>query len=163
MPQSFTTVRTDQSAVTGVSPYFGPQPLFRDALDAARSLYNKEPQAHYPDGYIDTTVTSRQADKVAGALWRNQKAYSRGVHKGERIDMSDYLWPTEFNLFSALKNQATTGMRYVSPAYAETPVMLTNDGKPGPRDTVLGETRAVPTIPDPARAAQLKRITPTWR
>lgn len=161
MTQSFSTVRTDQSPVVGVSPYFGPQPLFRDALDAARSLYDREPAAHYPDGYVDSALNSRRADRMAETMWRQQKPYSRGVHKGERISMEDYLWPREFNLMSAVVNQ-TTGKRYVSPAMGDV-VMLTNDGKPGPRDAVFGERISVPVVPDPNRAAFLRRIAPAWR
>lgn len=161
MGASFSTHRDDQSPVLGTSPYIGPQPLFRDALDAARSLWRAEPGAHHPDGYIDSAISNRREDRIGTAIWRNQKAYTRGVHKGERIDMSDYLWPAEFNLFSALEAQAV-GMRYVSPAFAEEPVMLTNDGKPGPRDVALMSPQYVPVVPDPSRASQLKRLTPSW-
>lgn len=160
--RSMSIVRDDQSPLTGASPYIGPPPLYRDALDAARSMWRAEPSAHYPDGYIDSAITSRRADRIATAIWRNQRAYSRGVHKGERLDMTDYLWPDEFNLMSGIQNEVT-GRRYVSPAFGEDPVLLVNDGKPGPRDLTGGETQPVPVIPDPSRAAQLKRLVPSYR
>lgn len=159
---AFSTHRDDQSPVIGTSLYTGPSPFFRDALDATRSMWRSTPSAAYPDGYIDSALNGRQADKLGTAIWRNQRAYSRGVHKGTRIDMSDYLWPREFNLMSAIVNEAETGMRYVSPAINSEPIRLTNDGKPGPHDATIGEAQAVPVVPDPNRAAQLKRLAPNW-
>lgn len=158
---AFSTHRDDQSPVLGTSPYIGPQPLIRDALDAARTLWRREPAAHYPDGYVDAAQLGRRADRIGAAVWRQQRAYTRGVHKGERIDMSDYLWPAEFNLFSALEAQAH-GEKFVSSAYEGEITELTNDGKPGPRDPQLGQRQTVPTIVDPNRAAQLKRLAPSW-
>jgi hypothetical protein len=101
---------------------------------------------------------------MAEHLWRNQRSYTRGVHHGERVDQSEYLWPSEFNLMSGVMNEATTGLKYVSPAMAlaEEQIRLVNDGKPGPRDFALGERAFVPVIPDPARASVLRRLAPSW-
>jgi hypothetical protein len=162
--KSVSTHQDLQSLQMGFGPASGPQPLIRDAMEAARLAWRRQPDAQYPSGYL-ATGTTRREDKVANAVWRNQKSYNRGVHKGERIDMSDYLWPDEFNLQSALVSQAA-GQRYVSPAYVQEPVRLTNDGKPGPRDEagMLGRPNTgVPVIPDPQRAKQLQRMRPTWR
>lgn len=159
---SFSTHRDDQSPVMGTSLYVGPQPLLRDAMDAARTLWRRTPEAQYPDGYIDSSLSNRREDRVGTAVWRqNGRPYMRGVHKGERIPMGDYLWPSEFNLYSGLKAEAR-GMRYVSPAYAEEPVLLTNDGKPSPRDPDLGTRVVSPVIVDPDRAATLRRLAPGW-
>lgn len=158
---TFSNVRDDQSPVTGTSPYVGPQPLMRDPLDALRTLWRRDPASAYPDGYVDSAINSRRADRTAAAIWRQQRSYTRGVHKGERLDMSDYYWPEEFNLSSAIMAQAQ-GRKFVSPALGIEPAMLTNDGKPGPRDPVLGERATVPVIADPDRAATLRRIAPTW-
>lgn len=164
MPAAFSTSRDDQSPVVSTSLYTGPQPLMRDALDAARTLWRRTPEAQYPDGYVDSALTSRREDRVGTAVWRqNKRSYTRGVHKGERIDPSDYLWPSEFNLYSGLEQQAM-GRRFVAAGIAEgqEPLLLRNDGKPGPRDSVLGATAPVPVIVDPDRAATLKRLAPTW-
>lgn len=167
MPQSFSHVQNLQDYAqpsAGSSPGQGPSPLIRDAMEAARLAWRRTPDATYPSGYLGTT-TGRREDKVANAIWRNQRSYNRGVHKGERIDMSDYLWPDEFNLESGLMMQAG-GSRFTSMAYGEEPVVLTNDGRPGPRDHAGMDGRpntGVPVIPDPQRAAQLKRMTPTWQ
>ena len=166
MPQSFSHVQNLQGMETGtgISPGQGPSPLIRDAMEASRLAWRREPSAEFPAGYLGTIQGSRE-DKVANAVWRNQRSYNRGVHKGERIDMSDYLWPDEFNLESGLVMQAG-GSRFTSEAYQTEPVMLTNDGRPGPRD-VAGMTgkpnTGVPVVPDAQRAAQLKKMRPTWR
>lgn len=70
---------------------------FRDPLDAARSgLSGFVPEASYPDGYLGT-IQSRREDRLLDSLKgrQNQRSYQRGVHKGERIDPGDYLWPSE--------------------------------------------------------------------
>jgi len=132
-------------------------------MDAARSLFNRDPGAHFPDGYLGTIESNRQADRMVNHIWRSQRAYSRGVHKGERVDQSEYLWPDEFNLMSGVVNQLTTGLRYVSPAFTEAANEgLHNEGKPGPRDFALGTNAAEPVVPDPTRAALLKRLAPQW-
>ena len=166
MPQSFSHVQNLQGMETGtgISPGQGPSPLIRDAMEASRLAWRREPSAEYPSGYLGS-IQGRREDKVANAVWRNQRSYNRGVHKGERIDMSDYLWPDEFNLESGLVMQAGDS-RFTSEAYQTEPVMLTNDGRPGPRD-VAGMTgkpnTGVPVVPDAQRAAQLKKMRPTWR
>jgi hypothetical protein len=166
VPQSFSHVQDLQGMATGtgISPGQGPAPLIRDAMEAARLAWRREPSAEYPSGYLGTT-TGRRQDRLSTAIWRNQKSYNRGVHKGERIDMSDYLWPEEFNLETGLMMQAG-GSRFTSMAYSEEPVTLTNDGRPGPRDEagMMGRPNTgVPVQPDPQRAAQLKHMRPTWR
>lgn len=172
-PQSFTPWRDDQSPVLGTSAYLGPGPAMtnyaRDPMDALRSGFNRDPGAMYPDGYLGTIDSNRNADKVAGHIWRSQRAYTRGVHKGERVDQSEYLWPSEFNLSSGIVNQMQTGLRYVSPAIVEAgdegglrSQGLVNDGKPSARDFGLGNRPQEVPIPDPARAAQLRLLAPTW-
>jgi hypothetical protein len=97
-------------------------------------------------------------------VWRNQRPYDRGVHKDTRLDMSDYLWPEEFNLMSGIENELT-GMRFVSAAYAIAPLQLTNRGKPNTRDynqmTGRPDT-GTPIQPDPERQAALRRMLPHW-
>lgn len=75
----------------------------RSAMDFARIGVGRAPQAEYPDGYLGT-IRSRRDDKgkpyaisdtVLDSLKnrQNQRAYQRGVHKGERIDAAQYMWP----------------------------------------------------------------------
>jgi hypothetical protein len=82
----------------------GMGPYFRDALDARRSMYNQDPQAQYPDGYLGT-INTRRGDRLLDNLKQrqNQRAYQRGVHKGERIDPSDYFWSSRFNPQTSLQ------------------------------------------------------------
>lgn len=153
---SWNTPSEAPGASTAVA--FGPAPVFRNAKDAQLSGYRSQPDTQYPDGYLGTMSANRRQDKIIGTLSRmNARQYSRGVHKGERINQGDYLWPAEFNKFSALEAQQK-GMRF-APAGA-VPVQLTNDGKVGPRGIYREEETQ--TI-DPARRAQLKSLAPRWR
>lgn len=69
---------------------------YRSPLDAARAARGQLPQAEYPDGYLGTIVDRRQ-DKLLEAVQEKltERSYQRGVHKGEKISRTDYLWPTE--------------------------------------------------------------------
>lgn len=77
----------------------------RDSIDEARMGLGRVPSAEYPDGYLGN-IRSRRDDRgkpyavpdtVLDSLRnrQNQRAYQRGVHKGERIDPSQYYWPDE--------------------------------------------------------------------
>lgn len=75
----------------------------RSGMDFARMGVGRAPQAEYPDGYLGTIRTRRDdkgkpyslGDTVLDSLKnrQNQRAYQRGVHKGERIDAAQYMWP----------------------------------------------------------------------
>lgn len=88
-------------------------PMARSNIDGARLGIGRAPQAEYPDGYLGT-LRSRRDDKgkptdtVLDSLKSraNQRSYQRGVHKGERIDPGDYMWPAEWNPETGVKNQA---------------------------------------------------------
>jgi hypothetical protein len=158
---------------------YGPQPFFRDELDAFRSMWRRTPEGQYPDGYLGT-ITARRDDKLLRTLRsrETQRSYQRGVHKGERIDPGDYIWPEQFNLESGLKREATTGLRYAPPGGGMQPAVLTNYGKTSnqpyqrpfeegrngmaPRGVPSGFTNwpQPPQQIDPARAAQLARLAP---
>lgn len=158
---------------------YGPQPFFRDELDAFRSMWRRTPEATYPDGYLGT-ITARRDDRLLQATKQreNQRSYQRGVHKGERIDPGDYIWPDQFNLESGLQRQ-TTGMRWTPPGGGvDTTAKLTNDGrmsnqpyqrpfsegtgKMGPRGVPSGFQNwpQPPAQIDPVRASQLARLAP---
>lgn len=75
----------------------------RSEMDFLRIGIGRAPQAEYPDGYLGTMRTRRDdkgkpyavSDVVLDSLKnrQNQRAYQRGVHRGERIDPAQYLWP----------------------------------------------------------------------
>lgn len=151
----------DTSSGTSSHIAYGPAPVFRNAKDAQLSAFGKSPDTNHPDGYLGTMSSNRRQDKVLGTLSRmNARQYSRGVHKGERINQGDYLWPEEFNLYTALQYQSV-GKKF-APVGAE-PVQLTNDGKVGPRGIPRDMDRNDAQEISPERRAQLKSLAPRWR
>ena len=89
----------------------------RDKNDALRIGVGKTPSAEYPDGYLGT-IRSRRDDKgkpyaasdtVLDSLKarQTQRGYQRGVHKGERIDPGEYMWPENFKPDRRLKLRVT--------------------------------------------------------
>ena len=82
-------------------PLFGPAPVFRNNKDYQLAGYRTLQDTTYPDGYLGTMSSNRRQDKTLGTLSRqNARQYSRGVHKGERQNPGDYIWPDEFNLWT---------------------------------------------------------------
>ena len=83
---------------------------YRSILDARRSMGSAPftPDAAYPDGYLGN-ITSRGQDKLLNKVKNrlNQRSYQRGVHKGERIEPSDYAWTTDVNPQAGLDTEAT--------------------------------------------------------
>lgn len=142
-------------------PTVGPAPVFRNAKDAQLSGFGASPDTQYPDGYLGTMSSNRRQDKLTAAVMRtNTRSYSRGVHKGERINSGDYIWPQEFNLLTGLQYQAM-GKKFAPPG-AE-PVRLTNDGKVGPRGIPRGLSRDQQEVIDMQRRSMLKTLAPPWR
>lgn len=140
---------------------------FRDPVDAARTqMGQRVPSAEYPDGYLGT-INSRRDDRLLNRLKKdlNQRAYQRGVHKGERIDPGDYYWPDEFGPDSGLARQGmamtddSTGVRVYRVA-RPVPTGTVSD-----RLTVLGERlpRGAEGLElDPRAVANLDRLRPVW-
>jgi hypothetical protein len=140
-----------------------PEPWWRDQLDFRRSMFRRTPEAEYPDGYLGT-IRTRRDDKLLDSLKNRvtQRSYQRGVHKGERIDPGDYLWPAQWQPDRGLAIEAT-GMR-------QAPVgQITDRQSPAglglyPRGFgSLGAAGSGPAIIDPKRVAQLQRMMPSWR
>jgi hypothetical protein len=128
--------------------------------DQKLAAFGASPDTQHPDGYLGT-MTNRRHDKILGKIARqNQRQYSRGVHKGERVNPGDYVWPSEFNLQTGLMLQAE-GKKF-SPVGAE-PVTLTNDGKSGPRGIPRGLDRPQQQQIDMERRKRLKTLAPSWR
>lgn len=145
----------------------GGNPAARSDLDQMRMGTGRVPHAEYPDGYLGT-IRSRRDDKgkpystseaVLDSIKArvNQKSYQRGVHKGERIDPGDYVWPTEWSNETGIKNQLRG--RRTAPVDIRTvlPVHLVNDGKTGLQNvnTLQGQI-------NPRRQEQTARLRPNW-
>jgi hypothetical protein len=154
----------DAGAGADRQPVIGPFPHFRNAKDAQLSAFGSSPDTNYPDGYLGTQgASSRRQDKLVDAVYRtNTRSYSRGVHKGERVNPGDYLWPTEFNPMSGIQNQ-TTGMKFATGTSGAVPVHLTNDGKAGPRGIPSGLDRDNLELVNMQRRSMLKTLLPQWR
>lgn len=148
----------------------GPSPVFRDAKDMRLAAFGATPDTQHPDGYLGTQgATTRRQDKLLDSIKRqNHRSYSRGVHKGERINPGDYVWPSEFNPMTGLQAQSQAvpwEHGYITPKFAPRgaePVTLTNDGKVGPRGIPRGLERVNQEVIDAERRSHLKRLAPNW-
>lgn len=150
------------SEAPGANPVgmYGPAPVFRSAKDELISGFKSQPDTMYPDGYLGTMSSNRRQDKVLGTMSRmNARQYSRGVHKGERINPGDYIWPESFNPLTGIMLESK-GMKFAPPG-AE-PVQLTNDGKVGPRGLPTRESTQATQI-NPERRSYFKSMMPAWR
>jgi hypothetical protein len=144
-------------------------PVARDTLDATRIGVGRVPSAEYPDGYLGT-IRSRRDDRLLDSVKSrvNQKAYQRGVHKGERIEPSMYFWPQEFNsdmgIMRQMRAQADSSSGatvYRAPRFAPqthlTPAPhLVNDGKSNLVSDAPGEI-------DVRRQNMMAYLKPAWR
>ena len=92
---------------------------------------------------------------------------TRGIHKGERIDVQDYAWPQEFNLWSGLQQQME-GHRFVPPGLFEflPDERYPTDRKVGPRGVPVGARNAMVGAPvgpvNPDRIPMLRGQAPPW-
>ena len=137
----------------------GMGPHFRDALDARRSAYNRTPEAMYPDGYLGT-INSRRGDRLLDNLKnrQNQRSYQRGVHKGEKIDPSDYFFPREFS--------PQDGLARESQGVLVDTVVLSPRAAPKGADLPMFSPRQQSmwgADPGIGRTTQLKKLAPPWR
>lgn len=114
------------------------------------------PSAEYPDGYLGN-VSSRRGDRILDSVKARvtQKNYQRGVHKGERIDPGDYLWPDSQRPERGIQNEAK-GMKTAPVATLASVKQLVNDGKTG---SPIAATLEI----SERRSAQLNRLSPSWR
>lgn len=144
----------------------------RNELDVARMGVGKTPAAEYPDGYLGTIRSRRDdrgipTDTVLDSLKnrQNQRAYQRGVHKGERIDPGQYYWPQGLEpdrrlMIPAQQVNNDGAINKLVPRYAPNTVLapppaLVNDGK---ADTVANEPAEI----NPVRSNVLARLRPKW-
>jgi hypothetical protein len=103
------------------------------------------------------TIRSRRDDRVLDATKSrvNQRSYQRGVHKGERIDQSDYYYPLELQPDRGLRNQAR-GIRTTFIEALTPPSKLVNDGKAQIEANEPGRI-------DLKRRQQLQRLMPPYK
>lgn len=154
---------------TGVD-VLGPSPHFRNEKDRLLTRWGESPDTQHPDGYLGTMEGNRRQDRLLKAVHRqNQRSYSRGVHKGERVNPGDYIWPDEFNPESGIQMQSTSvrvGRQIMHPRQSVTMFeepRLTNDGKAGPRGIPRGLERVEMEPIDIQRASALKSLLPRWK
>lgn len=156
-----------------------PKPIFRDQLDAQRSMAgNLAPGSSYPDGYLGT-IQPRRGDKLLDVLKKrqNSRSYTRGVHKGERIDMGDYFWPPEVNPTMGLQLEAK-GQKYaprLDLAESENGYSARPAGEGRARAAFFNPGSGDPSTPsprgpqnpsqmlDPRRQARLSAMGPSWK
>ena len=140
---------------------------FRDPVDAARSMMGQRaPSAEYPDGYLGT-IQSRREDRVLNTVKErlNERGYQRGVHKGERIDPSDYYWPSGYGPDSGTQRQSRAiqpdplrDRRFLVPRQVPAGTFrerLTTMGEKMPREVLEAAL-------DPRAASDLNRLRPPW-
>jgi len=152
----------------------GGVPVARSDMDFLRMGVGRAPQAEYPDGYLGTIRSRRDdrgrpsstSDKVLDSMKARvgQRSYQRGVHRGERIDSSDYYYPKglerERGVMRQLKaaKRGVPAQRYVYDAMIAPAPHLPNDGKTGP--TARSDS---PILVNAARQDQMARMRPQWR
>jgi hypothetical protein len=146
-------------------------PSVRSNLDFQRLGVGRVPSAEYPDGYLGSLTTRRRDDRLLDSLKNNlnKKAYQRGVHKGERIEASQYYWPSELQPTRGISRQMKSKMDvstgvvvYYSernrPEVELTPAPhLVNDGKTNKRADEPGALYAK------ANNSRLINMRPAWR
>jgi hypothetical protein len=142
-------------------------------MDFLRLGVGRTPSAEYPDGYLGT-IRSRRDDRGTGTdtvldslkSRQNQRGYQRGVHKGERIDPGQYMWPDGLKPDRRLKVGAklietdgalTMNVRRNAPKQELAPrPHLVNDGKANISSNVPAEF-------NPRIAQQFVHLKPQWK
>ena len=144
-------------------------PVARGDLDAIRIGTGRVPQAEYPDGYLGT-IRSRRDDRLLDSIKNrvNQKAYQRGVHKGERIEPSAYYWSPDFNDQSSIKRQMKAKQVEINGVMVWTTKKYTQDIRmiPAPHLVNDGKTNMVsdsPGVLNVQRANQLNYLKSPFR
>lgn len=169
--QAFTQWQTG-SPETGATQnaVLGPEPSFRNPKDRLLTRWGQSPDVQHPDGYLGTMDSNRRQDRLLSSIKRdNARSYSRGVHKGERVNPGDYIWPDEFNPDSGIERQGMSvriGRQIMHPKQAVQGFVephLTNDGKAGPRGIPRGLERVEMEPIDIQRSSALKSLLPRYK
>lgn len=147
----------------------------RSDMDYLRLGVGRKPEAEYPDGYLGTIRTRRDdkgkpystSDSVLDSLKsrQNQRGYQRGVHKGERIDASQYIWPAGLKPDRGVNRQVNAIMadggyhmlqqRQVPKFKLADNPKLVNDGK-------ANTSSMVPAEFNPATNNRFNHLRPHW-
>ena len=154
----------------------GGVPVARSELDFLRLGVGRQPSAEYPDGYLGTIRSRRDdrgrpssvSDKVLDGLKTRvgQRTYQRGVHRGERVDASDYYYPDGLDNMRGIRRQMDASKRgnvMVTRRNADKALLapaphLPNDGKAGP-----SAKSDAPMLINQARQDQMARMKPAWK
>jgi hypothetical protein len=140
---------------------------YRDILDARRSVAAaRTPEAEYPDGYLGN-VNSRREDRLLKGIQSRltQRSYQRGIHKGERIDPSDYFWSDDFNPQTGLDLEAA-GMKFAPIGTPEEQINYMGKNhmlNPSQLGALARDVGIDPGPVDPVRTAKASRLLPSWR
>ena len=143
-------------------------PVARDEMDASRIGIGRVPTAEYPDGYLGT-IRSRRDDRLLDSIKSrvNQKAYQRGVHKGERIEPSMYFWPDGFGPMMNINKQMSAGVDNSNGAtvYRTTRFAPQTQLAPAPHLVNDGKTNTIANEPaqiDARRQSMLAYLRAPW-
>lgn len=142
-------------------------PIARSDLDAIRIGTGRVPSAEYPDGYLGT-IRSRRDDRLLDSIKSkvNQKAYQRGVHKGERIEPSMYYWTPEYGADSGIKRQMRAQYDASEKVYRTPKFGIETRLTPAPHLVNDGKTNMVSDSPgtlNVRRADMLSYLRPVWK
>lgn len=144
-------------------------PIARSDLDAIRIGTGSIPSAEYPDGYLGT-IRSRRDDRLLDSIKSRvgQKQYQRGVHKGERIDASQYFWSPSFSDQSGIMRQGKAKLVNVNGVnmYMLPRAAPRIDLVPAPHLVNDGKANIVANSPaefDVQRASSISYLRPVWR
>lgn len=149
---------------TGAGVLSGDMTSARSSLDWARiGSPGRTPEAEYPDGYLGASAGNGQyRDRLLqkiGSL--NRRSYQRGVHKGERIDPGDYVWPTEWRPDRGIKAQKAGHNLRLAAGTVEPRLIRSGTSYMGPYDRSWGPPVERET-PATNRRAQLGWLAPSW-
>lgn len=141
-------------------------PVARGELDGLRIGTGRVPSAEYPDGYLGT-IRSRRDDKLLDSLKSrvNQKAYQRGVHKGERIEPNSYLWSPDFSSELGIQRQMQAKYDPDARVYRSQRAAPESTLAPAPHLVNDGKSNTVADAPaeiNQRRARQMAYLRPVW-
>lgn len=139
---------------------------FRDILDAKRAMVGHTPNAEYPDGYLGS-ITNRREDKLLQHVRANAKSYTRGVHKGSRIEAQDYFWPDNFNTQTGLDYQKA-GRKWTASGSPVERLVYADNYMSQAEEAQIRAQMNLPVDPqmrntDPVIREGLRRNLPAWR
>lgn len=139
---------------------------FRNILDAKRAMVGRTPDAEYPDGYLGS-ITDRREDKLLQHVRENAKSYTRGVHKGSRIEAQDYFWPADFNPMTGLEMQAK-GKKWTASGSPVERLVYGDKWLSQAEEVQIRNQMNLPVDPqmrnaDPEVRANLRRNGPAWK